>query len=300
MTIKATQVKELRERTGVGMMECKKALTETSGDIDKAIIFLREKGLSRAAKKAGRVAAEGKIEFLTSGDQKKGVILEVNCETDFVSKNEDFQKFSQDLASLILENDIENVDSLIETSFRSSTVGEILTGLISTIGENIKVRRFKTLKASKGIIAGYSHMGGKICTLVALEGDQIDAIKDLGKDVAMHTAAAAPRFLNSSDVSADELEQEKELARKKLVEQNKPENMIEKIMMGQMSKFYKEVCLNEQAFVKDPSLTIKGLLKDQGKGATLTAFARYQLGDGIEKKKENFADEVASVSQVKS
>lgn len=299
MTIKATLVKELRERTGVGMMECKKALVDTEGDIEKAILLLREKGLSRAAKKAGRVAAEGKVEVLTSSDNKKGVIVEVNCETDFVSKNDDFNKFASDIAQLILDKDVESLDKLIETPFRSNTVGETLTELISTIGENLKIRRFKVLSSEKGIVAGYSHMGGKICSLISLDGENSASdLTELGKDISMHAAALAPRYLKPEEVSQEEIKQEEDLARKKLLEQNKPENMIEKIMAGQIGKFYKEICLLEQPFVKDQSLTIKGIVKDQGKGADLVAFERYQLGEGIEKKKENFADEVAA--QLKS
>lgn len=294
MTITAGMVKELRERTGVGMMDCKKALVESSGDIDKAILFLREKGLSRAAKKAGRVTAEGKIEVLTSADGKKGVILEVNCETDFVSKNDDFKNFTQEIAALILDKGLTSTDQLIESEYKGSTVGENLTELITTIGENLNIRRFATLSVDNGVVTGYSHMGGKICSLVALEGAAGDDVTTLGKDIAMHVAAAAPRYMVAEEISAEELEQEKELARKKLLEQNKPENMIDKIMAGQMNKFYKEICLLEQPFVKDSGTSIKNLVKEQGKGASLTKFHRFQLGEGIEKKKENFADEVAA------
>ncbi|NRA65590.1 MAG: elongation factor Ts [Pseudobacteriovorax sp.] len=294
MAVTAAMVKELRQKTGVGMMECKKALTETDGDIEKAILYLRERGMSRAAKKADRITAEGIVSVLTSSDNKKGAIVEVNCETDFVSKNADFIKFTKDLAQLALENNVNDIDSLNKLMLEGKSVAEVLPELIATIGENINVRRVATLQASNGIVDGYTHMGGKIGTLVLLEGSDAESNIELAKDIAMHTAAVAPRYLTSGEVSATEIEQEKELARKKLIEEGKPENLIEKILQGQISKFYKEICLEEQAFVKDPNYTIKKLVAEKGQGAKLSAYYRFQLGEGIEKKQENFAEEVAA------
>lgn len=298
MAITAAQVKELREKTGVGMMECKNALTENGGDIEKSILWLRERGLSRAAKKADRVTAEGLVKVLVNDAQNAGVLVEINCETDFVSKNEDFQKFADNLAQLALEQQINDLDQLKAASIGGEKVADVLTALIAKIGENLNVRRVVSFKAENGVVTGYSHMGGKIGSLVVLEGSSDDAVQNLGKDLAMHVAAAAPRYLTPEQVDSAELEQEQDLARKKLQEEKKPDHLIEKIMGGQIQKFYKEVCLIEQSFVKDPNLTVKQLVKDQGKGAQLKAFARFQLGEGIEKRKENFADEVAA--QLKS
>jgi elongation factor Ts len=291
MSITASQVKDLREKTGVGMMECKKALEETGGDMEKAIVWLRERGMSRAAKKADRVAAEGIVEVYVTPDNSAGVLLELNCETDFVSKNEDFRKFAHDVAELALKTKATTIEELEPAKLGSTTVAARLTELIAKIGENMKLRRVKVLTASNGTVAGYSHMGGRIGTLVVIEGGKN---VDLGKDIAMHVAAAAPRYLNETQVDTTELDQEREIARKKLVEEGKPADMIEKILVGQMKKFYKEVCLVEQAFIKDPNVNITKHVENTAKGAKLAGFARFQLGEGIEKKKENFAEEVAA------
>ncbi|SMF47105.1 translation elongation factor Ts [Pseudobacteriovorax antillogorgiicola] len=298
MSVTAAQVKELRQKTGVGMMECKKALTETGGDIEKAILYLRERGMSRAAKKADRVTAEGLVKVVISDDQTAGSVVEVNCETDFVSKNEDFIKFIDQVAKLALDNSVNDIDQLKALDMDGKSVGDTLTSLIATIGENLNLRRVATLKAANGVVSGYTHMGGRIGTLVLLEGATGEDVQEVGKDLAMHAAAASPRYLKSDDVNPAEVEQEKELGKKKLLEQGKPENMIEKILVGQINKFYKEICLVEQAFVKDPNYTVKKLVDEKGKGAELSAYVRFQLGEGIEKKQENFAEEVAA--QLKS
>lgn len=296
MTITASQVKELREKTGVGMMECKKALEENSGDMEKAILWLRERGMSRAAKKADRVAAEGLIEVYVNDDQNAGVVLELNCETDFVSKNDDFRKFAHECALIALRNDLDSADALLASQMASGgTVKTVLTEMIAKIGENMNVRRCQVFKAPNGLVAGYTHLGGKIGTLVVLDGGTKNAaLAELGKDIAMHVAAAAPRCLTSADVNTTELEQERELARKKLIEEKKPEAMIEKILEGQMKKFFKEICLVEQPFVKEPDMAVGALVQKNGGGAKLAAFARFQLGEGIEKKETDFAAEVAA------
>ncbi len=294
MTVTASMVKELREKTGVGMLECKKALEENQGDMEKAILWLRERGLSRASKKADRVAAEGMVKVLVAPDARSGVVLELNCETDFVSKNEDFQKFAHDVAELALAHKIHDLDELKAVKLGGETVEATLANLIAKIGENMRLRRLGLLSTAKGTVAGYTHMGGKIGSLVLVEGVEGAEVQELGKDIAMHAAAAAPRYLKSEEVSTVELDQEKELARKQLLEQGKPENMIDKILVGQINKFYKEVCLLEQAFVKDQNIAIKQLVSDKAKGGSLSAFHLFKLGEGIEKKKENFADEVAA------
>lgn len=294
--ISASQVKDLREKTGVGMMECKKALEESGGDLEKAILWLRERGMSRAAKKADRIAAEGTVEVVISDDQTTGVVLEVNCETDFAAKNADFRAFITSAGQLALKNRPKNITEFAQMKMGTDTVENTLKGLIAKIGENMVLRRVQVLTAPNGVVAAYNHMGGKIGVLVALDGAKGSEIADLGKDIAMHVAASAPRYLKPEDVNTAELETEKELARKKLLEEKKPENIIEKIMQGQVNKFYKEVCLIEQAFVKDPNLTIAKLVAEKGKGAKLTGFTRYALGEGIEKKQDDFAAEVAAAA----
>lgn len=293
MSITAGMVKDLREKTGVGMMECKKALEENAGDMEKAIVWLRERGMSRAAKKEGRTAAEGLVEVLVSPDHKAGVLVELNCETDFASKNEEFRKLAHDVATLAHKNKMGSADELLSAKLPAGgTVKEALTGLIAKIGENMQLRRVKVLTVNNGIVAGYSHMGGKIGTLVAIEGAA--GADELAKDVAMHIAAANPRYLVDAEVDASELEQEKEIARKRLQEEGKPADLIEKILVGQMKKFYKEVCLTEQAFIKDPNVSVAKHVDNVKKGAKISSFSRFQLGEGIEKKKENFAEEVAA------
>ncbi len=295
MSIPAQMVKELREKTGVGMMECKKALEENTGDMEKAILWLRERGMSRAAKKADRVAAEGMIQVQVSADQKSGVLVELNCETDFVSKNEDFSGFVQEVANIALAKKMSNVEELLTAKMKNgSDVKGNLTELIAKIGENMNLRRVQVLSTSNGVVSGYTHMGGKIGTLVVLEGATGADVENLGKDLAMHVAAAAPRFMMESDVNAAELEQERELARKKLAEEGKPADMIEKILVGQMKKFFKEVCFIEQAFIKDPGVSVLKHVENTKKGLKVASFARFHLGEGIEKKIENFADEVAA------
>jgi elongation factor Ts len=292
MTITASMVKDLREKTGQGMMECKKALEENGGDMEKAVVWLRERGMARAAKKADRVAAEGIVEVAVSPDQTAGVLVELNCETDFVSKNEDFQKFSKDVAQLALKTKAKSVEELLSAKFGAGTVQSTLTELFAKIGEKLELRRVRVITG--GLVAGYSHMGGKIGTLVALDGAKGDEAQTLAKDLAMHVAAAAPRYMTEAEVNKDELEQEREIARKKLAEEGKPAEMIDKILVGQMKKFYKEVCLLDQAFIKDPNVTVAKLVETTAKGGKVAGFARYQLGEGVEKKKEDFAAEVAA------
>jgi elongation factor Ts len=291
--ISAGQVKDLREKTGVGMMECKKALEENGGDMEKAIVWLRERGMSRAAKKADRVAAEGVVEVVVNAAGNAAAVLEVNCETDFVAKNEEFRQLVRDAAELALKNNCNDIEKLADMKLASGvSIKDTITGLIQKIGENMRLRRVLTVSAPNGHISSYIHMGGRIGTLVVLEGKK--DVAELGKDIAMHIAAASPRYLVRQDVDKSELDQEKDIARKKLIEEKKPEAMIEKILDGQMNKFYKEVCLVEQSFVKNPDISITKLLEAADKNLKISRFVRYALGEGIEKKQENFAAEVAA------
>jgi elongation factor Ts len=297
MAITAAMVKELREKTGVGMMECKKALAEVEGDMEKAVVWLREHGMARAAKKEGRVAAEGLVEVFVNPEQTAGVLVELNCETDFVSKNEEFRALAHDIAKLAYQHKAKDHEELLGLKIGAQTVKETLTELIAKIGENMNLRRVKVLHATNGVVTGYSHMGGRIGTLVVLEGATGADVVEIGKDLAMHVAAAAPRYLVETEVNAEELNQEREIARKRLEEEGKPAELVEKILVGQMKKFYKEVCLIEQAFVKDPNVTVQKHVDSTKKGLKIASFGRFQLGEGIEKKKEDFAAEVAAQLQ---
>ena len=286
--ITAAIVKELRERTGAGMMDCKKALVATEGDMEKAIDFLREKGLSQAAKKAGRVAAEGAVVAYVTEDGKTGAIVEVNCETDFVGKNENFQALAKSIAELIVKTNPADVDALLASEMDGKTVKDVVTEAIAKIGENISVRRFVRYESAEGKVFSYIHGGGKIGVLVDMKGGDAE----LGKDIAMQVAAANPQFLNRNEVPDSELEHEKDILTEQARNEGKPENIIAKMVIGRINKYYKEVCLVDQEFIRDGDLTISKLLKS--KNADVARFARFQLGEGIEKKQENFADEVAA------
>ena len=286
--ITAAIVKELRERTGAGMMDCKKALVATEGDMEKAIDFLREKGLSQAAKKAGRVAAEGAVVAYVTENGKTGAIVEVNCETDFVGKNENFQALAKSIAELIVKTNPADVDALLASEMDGKTVKDVVTEAIAKIGENISVRRFVRYESAEGKVYSYIHGGGKIGVLVDMKGGDAE----LGKDIAMQVAAANPQFLNRNEVPDSELEHEKDILTEQARNEGKPENIIAKMVMGRINKYYKEVCLVDQEFIRDGDLTISKLLKS--KNADVARFARFQLGEGIEKKQENFADEVAA------
>lgn len=284
--ITASMVKELRTSTGAGMMDCKKALAEADGDMAKAVDILREKGLSQAAKKASRVAAEGAVVAYVSEDGKVGVIAEVNCETDFVGHNEDFQVLAKAIAKQIADKAPADVDALLATEMDGKSVKDVVTAAVAKIGENISVRRFERFESAEGKVYSYIHAGGKIGVLVDLKGGD----EELGKDVAMQVAAANPSYLDRSQVPAAELEHEKEVLAAEARNEGKPEQIIEKMVLGRINKYYKEVCLVDQEFIKDGDLTIAKLLKN--KGAEVARFARFQLGEGIEKKQENFAEEI--------
>lgn len=287
--ITAAQVKELREKTGAGMMDCKKVLTETNGDEEKAIELLRERGIMKAAKKSDRIAAEGLVETYIDDSKKIGSIVEVNAETDFVAKNADFQAFVKNVARQVAEKNPENVEALLEQKFIGNeeiTVQEELTNKIATIGENMTIRRFARFE-TEGTVASYIHGDGKIGVLV----DMDKANDELAKDVCMHIAAAKPEFLAENDVPAERVEKEKEILKAQVINEGRPEAVAEKIVAGRLGKFYGEICLLDQEFVKDPSQKVGNLVSS--KGAKINAFERFEKGEGIEKKEENFAEEVA-------
>jgi len=288
--ITASLVKDLRERTGAGMMDCKKALTETAGDMDQAIDYLREKGLSKAAKKASRIAAEGIVDTYIDEANKVAVCLEVNCETDFVAKTDDYKALVDSIAKHIAANKPASIEVLADQTFQGTDkkVSQVVTEAIAKIGEKIDIRRFSIFEYGNDVIGAYVHGGGRIGVLVELTGG--DAA--LAKDVAMHVAAANPGYLERSEVPADVLEHEKTVLSEQARNEGKPEKIIEKMVMCRIQKFYKEVCLVDQEFVKDPDKSISALVKEQN--ATIKRFVRYQLGEGIEKRKDDFAAEVAS------
>lgn len=286
MNITASMVKDLRTQTGAGMMDCKKALVEAEGDIAKAVDILREKGLSQAAKKASRVAAEGAVGSAVSEDGKTGTILEVNCETDFVGTNEDFRNLAASIADQILAVNPADVEALLDSEIDGKKVRDLVTEAVAKIGENISVRRFVRYESAEGKVYSYIHGGGKIGVLV----EMIGADDELGKDIAMQVAAANPSYLDRTQVSRDEIDHEKEVLAVEARNEGKPENIIEKMVIGRINKYYKEVCLVDQEFIKDGDLTISKLLKS--KNASVVRFARYQLGEGIEKKQDDLAAEV--------
>ena len=284
--VTASLVKELREKTGAGMMDCKKVLTETDGDLEKAAELLRERGIAKAAKKSGRVAAEGMVEAYISEDAKIGAVVEVNSETDFVAKNEEFRTFVMDVAKQVVKNNPVTVEELLaqpSLTVAGKTVNEVLIDKIATIGENMSIRRFARFE-SEGLVEKYIHGDGKIAVLV----NMTNANKELAKDVCMQIAAAKPEFLNRESVPAERVEKEKEILKAQTMNEGKPEAIAEKIVMGRINKFYEEICLADQAFVKDPSMKVSQVLKD----ALVVEFARFEKGEGIEKKEENFAEEV--------
>ena len=278
--VTAALVKELREKTGAGMMDCKKVLTETDGDLEKAAELLREKGITKAAKKSGRVAAEGMVEAYISEDEKVGAIVEVNSETDFVAKNEEFRTFVMDVAKQIVKNNPESVEALLAEPAmfeEGKTVNEALIGKIATIGENISIRRFARFETTDGLIEKYIHGDGKIAVLV----NMTSGTKELAKDVCMQIAAARPEFIDRDQVPAERVEKEKEILKIQTMNEGKPEAIAEKIVLGRINKFYQEICLVDQEFVKDPSKKVSDILKD----SKVLEFARFETGEGIERRK---------------
>ncbi|HDB3375386.1 TPA: elongation factor Ts [Staphylococcus aureus] len=286
-TISAKLVKELRKKTGAGMMDCKKALTETDGDIDKAIDYLREKGIAKAAKKADRIAAEGLVHVETKGND--AVIVEINSETDFVARNEGFQELVKEIANQVLDTKAETVEALMETTIpNGKSVDERIKEAISTIGEKLSVRRFAIrTKTDNDAFGAYLHMGGRIGVLTVVEGSTDE---EAARDVAMHIAAINPKYVSSEQVSEEEINHEREVLKQQALNEGKPENIVEKMVEGRLRKYLQEICAVDQDFVKNPDVTVEAFLKT--KGGKLVDFVRYEVGEGMEKREENFADEV--------
>ena len=285
--VTASLVKELREKTGAGMMDCKKVLTETDGDMEKAAELLRERGIAKAAKKSGRIAAEGLVATYVTADKKVGSVVEVNAETDFVAKNDEFVNFVNDVAEIVADKNPADVEALLETTYKETgkTVKEVLTEKIATIGENMTIRRFERFE-SEGLVESYIHGAGKIAVLV----DFAKGEKELAKDVCMQIAAARPEYLNRESVPQERVAKEMEILKAQAMNEGKPAEIAEKMVQGRIGKFYGEICLLDQEFVKDPSMKVGDLIKS--KGAEIVRFARFEKGEGIEKKEENFAEEV--------
>lgn len=301
MNFTAQDVKALREKTGCGMMDCKKALTEADGDMDKAVDFLREQGLAKAAKKASRIAAEGIAYAATNAEGTIGVDIEVNAETDFVAKNAEFQEFVKTLAQTVMDTNPADVDDLLTKTAVGTDVkvADLLQEKIQTIGENIKIRRFARFEGS---VATYIHAAGKIGVMVNFETTAditSDAFKVYAKDIAMQIAAANPSYLDKTQVTPEVLEHEKKIMTEQVINEGKPQAIAEKIVMGKIGKFYEENCLVNQIFVKDNKLTIEQYTKQvaQELGATIVIkeFVRFEKGEGLEKREDNFAEEVASM-----
>lgn len=298
MAISAAMVKELRERTGAGMMDCKKALTEADGNMERAVDILREKGLSKAAKKADRVAAEGLVTIKTNADNTVAAIVEVNSETDFVAKNQDFKDFVADVAEMVLEGDVADVEALLASNHKEGKpLKDVLNDRVATIGEKLDVRRFERI-ATSGKVAGYIHGGGKIGVVVELATDSNDErVLTLGKDIAMQVAAMNPKYISRDDVDPEYIAHETEVLTQQALNEGKPANIVEKMVVGRLNKELKEVCLVDQVFVKDSELTISKLIakvaKEVASDISVANMVRYEVGEGIEKREENFAEEVA-------
>jgi elongation factor Ts len=285
MAITAALVKELRDKTGAGMMDCKKALTETGGDLDKAADWLREKGIAKAAKKQSRIAAEGVCNVLTNGNE--AVIYELNCETDFVAKNDNFVQLVDEVGQAILNSDATDLDEALAIEVDGKTLADRLVEATAKIGEKISLRRVsRVVKNDNASFGAYVHMGGKIATLSLVEG--VD--EDVAKDVSMHVAAINPRYLDPSQISDDVIEHERQILTNEALNEGKPANIVEKMVVGRLNKYLKDICLVKQPFVKDPDVTVETFVKNNG--GKVLSFIRLEVGEGIEKRQDDFAEEV--------
>ena len=298
MEITASMVKELREATNAGMMDCKKALKACDGDMDKAVDYLREKGLASAAKKANRLASEGLVGSYYCEKCNTAALVEVNCETDFVAKTDEFKNLVAEIAKQIVKTNPADVDALLASEYEGSTIADMITAKVATIGEKITVRRFVRYQAEHGMVDTYIHMGGKVGVIVELKCDEVsDAVKEVAHDVALQIAAAspvAPEYVRRSEVDPSHLEHEKEILIAQARNEGKPEKIIEKMVEGRIVKFYKEVCLLEQPFVKDGDISVQKMIDAKAKGADVVRFTRYKMGEGLEKKVNDPAAEVAA------
>ena len=290
MEISASMVKDLRERTGAGMMDCKKALVETNGDMDKAIDYLREKGISKAAKKAERIAAEGLSNIYTNGNN--AVVVELNSETDFVAKNAEFRELLDTIGATILEADVETLEDALNLETGNGTINDLVVAATAKIGEKISLRRFeKVTKEDNQVFGSYLHMGGKIASLTVCDGDK----EDVAKDVAMQAAAMRPLYTNVESVPAEDVEHEKSVIKEQVINEGKKSEFADKIVEGRIRKFFEETVLEEQAFIKDSGVTVKAYLENNG--SKLVKLVKFEVGEGMEKRNDNFAEEV--MSQIK-
>ena len=290
MDISASMVKDLREKTGAGMMDCKKALVETNGDMDKAIDYLREKGISKAAKKAERIAAEGLSNIYINGND--AVVVELNSETDFVAKNSEFKDLLDKIGNTILENKVETMEDALNTKCGKETINELIVNATAKIGEKISLRRFeKVTKEASQVFGSYLHMGGKISSLTVVDGDK----EEVARDVAMQAAAMRPLYINIESVPAEDLEHEKAVIKEQVINEGKKPEFADKIVEGRIRKFYEETVLEEQAFIKDSGITVKTYLENNN--SKLVKLIKYEVGEGMEKRNDDFAAEV--MSQIK-
>ncbi len=290
MNISASMVKELREKTGAGMMDCKKALVETNGDMEKAIDYLREKGISKAAKKAERIAAEGLSNIYIKGND--AVVVELNSETDFVAKNAEFKELLDKIGNTILENNVTSMEEALNTKCGDETINDLIVNATAKIGEKISLRRFeKVTKTDSQVFGSYLHMGGKISSLTIIEGGN----EEVARDVAMQAAAMRPQYINIESVPVEDLEREKAVIKEQVINEGKKPEFADKIVEGRIRKFYEETVLEEQAFIKDSGLTVKAYLENNK--ATLVKLVKYEVGEGMEKRNDDFAAEV--MSQIK-
>jgi len=297
MGVTMKDIKELRSRTGAGVLDCKKALNEVDGDVEAAVEFLREKGMAAAAKKAGRVAAEGLVSLNISDDRKKGVLVEVNSETDFVAKNDQFQNLVSDISDHLMQTEAEEVEAVENEKWfkdESQTVNDVIKAAIASIGENINLRRFKRIETDSYLF-GYIHMGGKIGVLVEFANEFDETKAQAAKDIAMHIAAINPEFLDRDSVDPTSIEKEKKIYREQMLNEGKPEHILDQIIEGKINKYYTQVCLLEQPFVRDDDQTVSEILEEND--MEVKQFTRFEIGEGIEKKEEDFAAEVAAMTK---
>jgi elongation factor Ts len=297
MGVTMKDIKELRSRTGAGVLDCKKALNEVDGDVEAAVEYLREKGMSDAAKKAGRIAAEGLVSLNITDDRKKGVLVEVNSETDFVAKNDQFKNLVSDITEHVLNSEAEDVEAVSEESWikdESKTVNTVIKEAIASIGENINLRRFDRYNTD-GFLYGYIHLGGKIGVIVDFADDFSADKEQTAKDVAMHIAAINPEFLDRDSVSQQNIKKEKKIYKEQMLNEGKPEHIIDQIVEGKINKYYTQVCLLEQPFVRDDEKTVADVLKEND--MDINSFTRFEIGEGIEKKEEDFAAEVEAAAK---
>ena len=299
MAVTAGMVKELRERTGAGMMDCKNVLTETDGNIEKAIELLREKGLAKAAKKAGRIASQGLVGLAFAEDGSAAAAIEVNAETDFVAKNEEFIDFVRTLTNMVLNSEAADMENFMALAYKDEgSILDALNNKIAKIGENISIRRFDRFNSPGVVYKGYVHGGGKIGVIIGLETQAAsDEVTVLGKDIAMQVASMNPRYISEEDVDPEYIESEKKILIQQALNEGKPRDIVEKMVVGRLKKELKETCLLEQKFVKNPEITVAGYVEESagrlGKKVRVAEMLRYEVGEGIEKKEENFAEEVA-------